>query len=275
MNEKPLVTVGGLLVAPDGEILLIRSKKWKDLYSLPGGKVEGGESRKAAFIREVREETGLEITNLRFAIVQDCIFSSEFWEERHFVMNDYVADLDPSTSKEQVKLNEEAYGYAWVFPEDALSLPLHRECRCLIEWYLEELRNRELNTSAFLGFHHLQVNCIMGIYPEEREKKQVLWIDVKVKVDLKECLKSRCVEDTVDYAAISRICTELAESGRYLLLESLASDIAEECLRRFPASWVWVSIKKPAAIPTADYALVEVERSRDKNRRGGTRFGAA
>lgn len=275
MNEKPLVTVGGLIVAPDGEILLVRSKKWKDLYSLPGGKVERGESRKAAFIREVREETGLEITNLRFAIVQDCIFSSEFWEERHFVMNDYIADLDPSTSKGQVKLNEEAYGYEWTSPKEALSLPLHRECRCLIEWYLEEQRNCELNTSAFLGFHHLQVNCIVGIYPEEREKEQTLWIDVKVKADIKECLKSRCIEDTVDYGAISRICTELADRGRYLLLESLASDIVEECLRRFSVSWVWVSIKKPAAIPTADYAFVEVERSRDNSVLGGTNFGAA
>lgn len=275
MSERPLVTVGGLIVAPDGEILLVRSKKWNDLYSLPGGKVERGESRKEAFIREVREETGLEIANLRFAIVQDCISSPEFWEEKHFVMNDFIADLDPATSKEQVQLNEEAYAYKWILPKEALSLPLHRECRCLIEWYLEDQKNRQLGAPAFLGFHQLQVNCIIGIYPEERENEQPLSIDVKVKIDLKECLKSNCVEDTVDYVAISRICTELAESGRYLLLESLASDIADECLRHFPVSWAWVSIKKPAAIPKADYAFVEVERTRDMNIIGGTNFGAA
>src|SRR5262245_2895813 len=131
MFRRPLVTVGGLIVAPDGDILLVRSKKWHDLFSLPGGKVEWGESREQAFIREIYEETSLKITNVRFAIVQDCIFSPEFWRKGHFVMHDFIADLDPSCSKQQVKLNDEAYHFDWIAPQKALTLPLHRECRVL------------------------------------------------------------------------------------------------------------------------------------------------
>ncbi len=132
----PLVTVGGLIFASDRELLLVRSKKWSDLYSLPGGKVELGETREDAFRREVFEETGLKLTNIQFAIVQDCIYSPEFWDKKHFVMNDYVAHLDPAYTKDDVVLNEEAYEYLWVAPKKALLYPLHRECRILIEWFL-------------------------------------------------------------------------------------------------------------------------------------------
>ena len=82
MIERPLVTVGGLIVAPDGEIFLATSNKWPGLYSLPGGKVELGETRKEAFIREVREETGLKIVNIRNCLVQECIFSEEYSEKK-------------------------------------------------------------------------------------------------------------------------------------------------------------------------------------------------
>jgi dihydroneopterin aldolase len=262
--ERPLVTVGGLVVAPDGDILLVQSVKWHNLFSVPGGKVEWGESREDAYIREIREETGLKITNLRFAIVQDSIRSPEFWQERHFVMNDFIADLDPSCSKEQVRLNDEAHTFLWIPPKEALHLPLHHECRVLIEWYLHHLKEKSNSTFGVLGVHQHQVPCIIGVYPEERQHEQILFFDAKIKIDLSRTLATGQVEDTADYVSIAQICTELAQQNKSILLESLASDILDECLRRFPAVWAWVLIKKPAAIPSAAYAFVELERYREK-----------
>lgn len=190
MSKRPLVTVGGLIFASDGDIFLVQSKKWHNLFSLPGGKVEWGESRERAFVREVWEETSLKVTNVRFAIVQDCIFSSEFWKKKHFVMNDFISDLDSSFSKGDVKLNEEAYDYCWISPQHALKLPLHRECRTLIEWYLTH-KNQFMNiTYGILGIHQHQIDCIVGVYPEERMKKQPLLIDAKIKIDFSKCLTS-------------------------------------------------------------------------------------
>lgn len=140
--ERPLTTVGGLIVAPDGEILLVRSKKWSNLYSVPGGKVEGGETLEAAFRREIAEETGLQLSKVTFAIVQECIYSPEFWQRRHFVMHDFIATLHPNTPKDSIVLNDEAYEYLWIDPKEAKrKLPLHRECGVLINWYLEDKRN--------------------------------------------------------------------------------------------------------------------------------------
>jgi FolB domain-containing protein len=262
MNERPLVTVGGLIIAPDGDILLVQSIKWHGLYSLPGGKVEGGETREEAFIREVWEETRLKISNLRFAIVQDCIFSPEFWQKKHFVMNDFIADLDPSFSKEQVFLNDEAQAFVWISPQQALHLPLHQECRQLIEWYLTFRQQRSKNSFGILGIHQHQVPCIIGIYPEERQHEQTLLMDAKVKLDLSHCFASSQIEETFNYVSLAQICTQLAQQNSYFLLENLASDILDKYFLCSPAVWAWICIKKPSAISSAAYAFVELERER-------------
>jgi ADP-ribose pyrophosphatase YjhB (NUDIX family) len=60
---RPTVAVGVVLL--DGErVLVIRRKKppAEGLWSVPGGKVELGESLEAACLRELREETGLSAT---------------------------------------------------------------------------------------------------------------------------------------------------------------------------------------------------------------------
>ncbi len=256
MIERPLVTVGGLVVAPDGEILLVRSEKWKNLYSLPGGKVEWGETREQAFIREVWEETGLKIHQLRFAIAQECVFSEEFWKKNHFVMNDFIADLHPSSSKNHVQLNDEAHDFLWIIPEKALRLPLHRQCRKLIEWYLDN------ECSGIIGISNHQVSCIIGVYPEERTIEQFLFFDVKLKLHLSKCSKTDAFEDAANYEHLAELCTELATSKKFHLLEALASAVLDGCLTKFPAVWASVKIRKPKAIKSASDAFVELERGK-------------
>lgn len=260
MIERPLVTVGALIVAPDGQILLVRSKKWHDLYSLPGGKIEGGETRTAALCREVWEETHLKITNLRFAFVQECIFSPEFWQKRHFVMNDYIADLDPACAKDQVILNDEAYAFLWIDPQEALQLSLHQECRVLIEWYLKNRQPVQSPLYGIIGIRQHQIQCIVGILPEERQKEQTLFVDLKIKRDFSACLASGQMQDTLNYVLLGQLCTQLAHEKKYLLLETFAQDVLDVCLKQFQAQWAWIRVQKPAAIPEAECAYIELER---------------
>jgi 8-oxo-dGTP diphosphatase len=63
-DTRPLVPCVGAVVRDDaGRLLLIRrgQEPSRGLWSLPGGRVEPGETLEAAVVREVREETGLDV----------------------------------------------------------------------------------------------------------------------------------------------------------------------------------------------------------------------
>jgi ADP-ribose pyrophosphatase YjhB (NUDIX family) len=56
--------VGAVIADADGRLLLIRRghEPGKGLWSLPGGRIEDGETDEQALVREVAEETGLAVT---------------------------------------------------------------------------------------------------------------------------------------------------------------------------------------------------------------------
>jgi mutator protein MutT len=61
-HERIFLNVTGVVVFNDqGEVLLQKRSKTEELWGFPGGVMELGESATEAAIREVREETGLEV----------------------------------------------------------------------------------------------------------------------------------------------------------------------------------------------------------------------
>jgi ADP-ribose pyrophosphatase YjhB (NUDIX family) len=128
--HPPIVTVGGLIFNEAGEVLLVRTHKWSNLWGIPGGKVKWGETSFDALRRELKEETNLDIGQIEFVLVQDCIHSKEFYRDAHFVLLNYTCKCGPPRD---VKLNDEAQEFRWVTLAGALELPINTPTRILLE----------------------------------------------------------------------------------------------------------------------------------------------
>ena len=110
-------------------MLLLVSHKFPGKYVVPGGHVELGERIKEAAVREAKEETGLDIYDLKFINFQQFIYDPSFWKRRHFIFFDYFCRTDST----EVRLNDEAEEYIWVKLESALDLPLDEYTRISVE----------------------------------------------------------------------------------------------------------------------------------------------
>ena len=91
--EIPVCAVGAI-VLEKGELLLVRRDREPALgrWSLPGGKVEWGESLQEAVAREVREETGIDIDVEGMAGLAERIVRDDDGDVRfHYVIIDFWA----------------------------------------------------------------------------------------------------------------------------------------------------------------------------------------
>ena len=144
-TQPPLATVGALIFNEAGEVLMIRTHKWSNLWGIPGGKIKWGESSEDALRREIAEETGLAAVNIEFVLVQDCIHSKEFYRDAHFVLLNYTCDC---AGQPHVILNEEAREARWVTMVEACRLPLNTPTRKLMEAVMAKREGRRTPTSS-------------------------------------------------------------------------------------------------------------------------------
>jgi phosphoglycolate phosphatase-like HAD superfamily hydrolase/ADP-ribose pyrophosphatase YjhB (NUDIX family) len=139
-SKIPLATVGGLIFNARGEVLMIRTHKWSDLWGIPGGKIKWGESSLAALRREIREETGLKVANIEFVLVQDCIHSREFYHDAHFVLLNYTCRC---VGKTPVTLNEEGQEFRWLKLAEAKRLNLNKPTKILLAAVVKHLNAKK------------------------------------------------------------------------------------------------------------------------------------
>ena len=128
---KHRTVVVGLVRNAEGELLLCRMSDDRGVFpgqwGLPGGGIEPGERMEEALHREIREETGLEITRLEPALFSDGEYTKTLaGGERQRVYMVFLL-FHCLAASETLVLNDEFAEYAWVADEGLFDYDLNAE----------------------------------------------------------------------------------------------------------------------------------------------------
>ena len=129
------------IIVKDDQLLVIKRNKFgSEYYTLPGGKIDMGETAEAAIAREVREECSVEISNLRLVIVEE---AGDPYGTQYIYKGDYVGGepkLDPASTEAAIHaMGQNLYIPMWLplsdLPQTSLVSIELRQCM------LEGLKN--------------------------------------------------------------------------------------------------------------------------------------
>ena len=118
--ERPYLAVSAAIFR-DGKVLIVRRTRppAQNIFTLPGGAVETGETLTQAVVREVKEETALDIEPVALAGFREVILPDKTGRvERHFVVLCFAAHYRAGTATP----NEELAELRWVDPAEVSQL---------------------------------------------------------------------------------------------------------------------------------------------------------
>jgi ADP-ribose pyrophosphatase YjhB (NUDIX family) len=119
--SRPFLAVSAAIVH-ERKVLIVRRARppAKDIYTLPGGVVEAGETLHEAAIREVQEETGLTIEPVKLAGHREAIKrAADGRVERHFVIMCFASRLLSGTP---IAKDDEIAEILWCRPAEVEKL---------------------------------------------------------------------------------------------------------------------------------------------------------
>ena len=106
----------------------------------------------------------------------------------------------------------------------------------------------------------LTVDTVIGIFDWEREIKQKVVLDIEMAVDISPSAATEDIDRTVSYKDVSDRLTQFVQATEFLLVETMAEEIAALVLAEFPVPFVRIKLGKPDAIANAADVGVIIER---------------
>ena len=94
--DKPIRKAVRCYLIKDNEVVVTKYKKGnkkEGYYDIPGGKIEEGESPKQTAIREMKEETGIEIQNLKYKGIMTIEYPDRLFIFDTFITKEYEGEL--------------------------------------------------------------------------------------------------------------------------------------------------------------------------------------
>jgi len=114
--SHPIIGVGGIVIWNERALLVRRGKPpLEGAWSIPGGMLEVGETLRQGVVRELAEETGIEVRVLDLVEVFERVSRDEAGRvQYHFVMLDYLCEKIGG----EARAGSDASDLAWVAESD-------------------------------------------------------------------------------------------------------------------------------------------------------------
>ncbi|GAB4190207.1 MAG: hypothetical protein Tsb0015_11210 [Simkaniaceae bacterium] len=238
MKKNVIPLLGMAICSPNGDILLQKDQKWKDLYSLPLKPMIYGEEVEVSVRRAVWEMLGQkEVSILEQEFVIQSIENSQYAGlPPHFLLVAYLCRLPQ-------RFPLPGQNYLWTEPKRALALPLTIETKKFLARYLERF-----DSFGRIGFEKQEILAKIGINPEEKKHPQTVLFSLTASYDMKQACQTDEITSAVDYVKLLSFCKKIAMAKQFHLLESLAHTFAEALFENFPLSQVAIRLEKPKAL---------------------------
>jgi FolB domain-containing protein len=120
----------------------------------------------------------------------------------------------------------------------------------------------------FIEIEDLLVRTIVGINPDERENRQDVMITVRLEANLRPAARTDSIDDAVNYKSIKKSIVAFVEESSFQLVETLAEEVAQVCLKDSRVERVRVHLRKPGALRFARTVGVCIERDQHDRRPG-------
>jgi dihydroneopterin aldolase len=97
----------------------------------------------------------------------------------------------------------------------------------------------------------LEINTVIGVYPEEKIIKQPIVLDIKLYCDISKAALTDEIKNAVDYHKISEDIYTFVQHSSFELIETLAEACAQKLLANPGVKKVRVKLSKPEALDKA------------------------
>jgi len=109
-----------------------------------------------------------------------------------------------------------------------------------------------MSDNAIITITNLRLRTFIGFNEEEKSKQQDIVINVEVHYPANKMCLNDSVDNALNYKVICKGIISLVETGRFLLLEKLTSDVLSVCSDHPWVNFAKVTIDKPHALRFAD-----------------------
>ena len=113
-----------------------------------------------------------------------------------------------------------------------------------------------------ITMRELRVEASIGIHRRERHVRQTLSIDLDIGLPGEAVFSSDRVADTIDYEQVALRIRDLAASGHFRLVETVAERVAALLMKDLGAPWCKVSVAKLGILANVKLVGVTIERGK-------------